>query len=77
MTDTQAQAVLNFRSMLESLDPEALTRQLRNQTLDQTVRDAIDSGQFMDSDTIDQMVSDYTENYLDYRAQYYRADGKR
>ena len=38
LTDTQAQAVMNFRSMLENLDPAALTRQLRNTTLDSVCR---------------------------------------
>lgn len=68
LTDTQAQAVLNYRGMLETLDSTALQRQLRNSTMDDLVRAAIDSGSFLEADVIDQMVSDYTENYLDYRA---------
>ena len=68
LTDTQAQAVMNYQAMLETLDPTALERQLRNTTMDQLVQDAIDAGDFLPSDTIDQMVQDYADNYLEYRA---------
>lgn len=68
LTDTQAQAVTNFRLMLEDLDPAALTRQLRNTTFDEAIQDAIDSGEFLSSSVIDEMVQDYADNYLDYRA---------
>lgn len=68
LTDTQAQAVANFRQDLEALDPAALDRALRNVEYDSAVQDAIDSGEFMSSDAIEAMVNDYYENYLDYRA---------
>jgi hypothetical protein len=68
LTDTQAQAVLNYRNMLENLDSGALQRQLRNDAMDQMVQDAIASGDQIAADQIDQMVQDYTDNYLDYRA---------
>jgi hypothetical protein len=68
LTDTQAQAVLNFRDMLENLDSGALTRQLRNTQFDAAVQDAIDNNTDLGTAAVDQMVSDYTENYLDYRA---------
>ena len=54
--------------MLETLDPTALQRQLRNTTMDTAVQDAIDSGQLLSGDVIDFMVADYNSNYLDYRA---------
>jgi hypothetical protein len=68
LTDTQAQAVLNFRNMLETLDRGALTRQLRNTALDRTVLNAIEAGESLAAVQIDRMVRDYTNNYLDYRA---------
>lgn len=68
LTDTQAQAVLNYRSMLEDLDSDALRRQLRNTDMDVTFQDAIDSGTDLPDDVIDEMTDDYRDNYLDYRA---------
>jgi hypothetical protein len=68
LTERQAAAVANFRQMLEDLDPNALSRQLRDPTYDSMVEDAIDSGEFMASDRIDEMVRAYYERYLDYRA---------
>jgi hypothetical protein len=68
LTDTQARAVLNYRAMLEGLDSTALQRQLRNSDWDALVGQAISSGEALAQDKIDQMVADYTENYLDYRA---------
>lgn len=68
LTRSQAQAVLNYRNDLEDLDPNALARALRNTTLDSEVEDAIFSGQFLDDAMIEQLVQDYADNYLDYRA---------
>ncbi len=68
LTDTQSAAVMNFRRMLENLDSGSLQRQLRNDTFDAEVRDAIESGEQLAQDRVDQMVNDYIENYLDYRA---------
>lgn len=68
LTNFQAQAVLNYRSMLESLDSDALQRQLRNFSMDEEVQAAIDNGEMLANDVVDQLVSDYTDNYLDYRA---------
>jgi hypothetical protein len=68
LTDTQAQAVLNYRSMLEELDPEALSRQLRNGDYDEALMDAIESGTPLDEAMIDEMTTEYADNYLDYRA---------
>ena len=68
LTDTQAQAVLNFRSMLESLDSGALTRQLRNTEYDETIRAAIAADEDLSATAIESMVQDYVDNYLDYRA---------
>lgn len=69
LTDSQAQAVLNYRNSLESLDGDALERQLRNFLEDDTVQEALDSGQSLDAAMVDKLVQDYTDNYLDYRAE--------
>lgn len=68
LTDTQAQAVLNYEQMLNDLDPQALARQLRNSEYDSVLQDAIDSGEDLSAAAIDRMVGDYVDNYLDYRA---------
>jgi hypothetical protein len=68
LTDTQSQAVLNYQRMLEDLDPGALQRQLRNDEYDAVLQDAIDSGTNLSAAAINNMVSDYIDNYLDYRA---------
>lgn len=68
LTDTQAQAVLNYRDMLENLDSDALERKLRNGAYDEILQGAIDAGDDLAETMVDQMVSDYTDNFLDYRA---------
>ncbi len=69
LTDTQAQAVMNYQRMLYDLDPTALQRQLRNTGYDAAVQDAIDSGVDLADAAVEQMVGDYISNYLDYRAE--------
>lgn len=69
LTQRQAQAVANYRALLENLDQGALERQLRNAEYDSAVQDAIDSGEFLSDGAIDRMVEEYADNYLDYRAQ--------
>jgi len=68
LTDTQAQAVLNYQRMLMELDPGALARQLRNTDYDAVLQDAIDNDTTLSDAAIQSMVDDYTDNYLDYRA---------
>lgn len=68
LTDTQAQAVLNYQRMLENLDSTALQRQLRNTDYDAQFLDAIDSGTDLADAVVASMVEDYIDNYLDYRA---------
>lgn len=67
LTDTQAQAVLNYRRMLEEGDLTALTRQLRDPSLDAALRQSIldvSNNQAL----VDRAVRAYEDNYLDYRA---------
>lgn len=68
LTETQAQAVLNYQNMLYNLDTGALDRQLRNTEYDAAVQDAIDAGEFLSEADVQSMVDDYISNYLDYRA---------
>lgn len=68
LTDQQAQAVANYRNMLEDLDPGALIRRLRNDDYDAALQDAIDSGMDLSDVAIERMTQDYADNYLDYRA---------
>lgn len=69
LTPRQAQAVMNYRDMLESLDSGALDRRLRNFLEDDSVQEAIASGEPLDQVMVDKLVDDYTDNYLDYRAE--------
>lgn len=68
LTDTQAKAALNYQRMLENLDPGALQRALRNTDFDAVLQHSIDAGADLSDDAIENMVSDYIDNYLDYRA---------
>lgn len=68
LTDRQAQAVLNYRSLLERGDMTALDRQLRDSVYDRTTERAFMNDQILDPDRIDTMVERYADNYLDYRA---------
>src|SRR6266852_346904 len=69
LTARQSQAAMNYRAMLESLDPGALQRQLRNFLEDDAVQAAIDSGRSLDGAMVDKLTNDYIDNYLDYRAE--------
>jgi hypothetical protein len=69
LTARQSQAAQNYRDMLESLDPGALQRQLRNFLEDDNVQAALDAGMPMDAAMVDKLTNDYIDNYLDYRAE--------
>lgn len=68
LTDNQAQAVLNYESMLRNLDSGVLTRTLRDEGYDTVVTTAIDSGISMSEEQISDMVDAYESNMYDYRA---------
>lgn len=68
LTERQALAVENYRGMLETLDPTALQRQLRETQFDAAVQRAIDEDIPLGDAAIDEMVGAYEDNYLDYRA---------
>lgn len=68
LTERQAQAVTNYRNLLEDLNRGALDRALRNTDYDAIVQTAINRGEFLTDAEIDRLVEDYADNYLDYRA---------
>jgi hypothetical protein len=69
LTDRQAQAVLNYESMLRDLDPDALVRRLRNGLYDDQLQEAIDNDDDLSEAAIVAMTGDYLDNFLDYRAE--------
>lgn len=69
LTDNQADAVDNFRGLLESNDPASLTRELRDKRYDPTIRSALSSDTPLESDVIDTMVGRYADLSLKHRAQ--------
>lgn len=69
LTATQAVAVMNYETMLRGLNPNALGRSLRDDAFDGTLRDAIAIGIAPQEATIQEMVSAYEANYLQYRAE--------
>lgn len=68
LTDPQAQAVINYRNMLEQGDDTALDRAWRDDTADDEISAAIEAGEDLDPDRIDELVDAYRDNALDYRA---------
>jgi len=69
LTRTQAQAVMNYRKLLEDLNADALTRQLRDRRFDRTVQRAISQGDPLLAEQIDRMVDRYAQRQLAFRAE--------
>lgn len=78
LTDHQAQAVLNFRRLLEQAgnneftagqQREALTRALRDGRFDRSVVAAVNNSRPLSQVQIDRMVTRYSERYVKYRAE--------
>jgi hypothetical protein len=69
LTRSQVQAVLNYRTLLEAGDSQALTRALRDRRFDRTVQGAIDGDRVLTPAQIDSMVERYQQRYLDYRSK--------
>lgn len=65
----QAQAVANFRRLLETGDPQALQRVLRDRRFDATVQSWIDVEAEPEREAIDRMVERYAERQLAFRAE--------
>lgn len=69
LTQRQVRAINNYRAALESNDPSALRRQLRDKRFDSSLRRALGSGEPLTRDRIDRMVSRYEERWLKFRSE--------
>ena len=69
LTRRQAQAVLNYRRLLEAGDAAALQRALRDRRFDPSVRAAVSGERPLTSDQVDRMVARYRERYIRYRSE--------
>lgn len=69
LTPRQAQAVANYRSLLENGDLSALDRKLRDARFDGTVRQAVENDVRLAQDKIDRMVERYAQRSLEFRAE--------
>lgn len=73
LTESQAMAVGNYRSMLENQGraplSESLQRELRDGRSDRSVQRAIDRSTPLPQAQIDSMVERYRDNYVAYRAE--------
>lgn len=69
LTRKQLEYVENYRRELESLDPRALARQLRDGRFDRTIRDAIARESPLPRQKIEQMVGRYRERWIKHRAE--------
>lgn len=68
LTGFQANAVANYRRLLQQGSAEALERALRDRRFDRTVRRAVRGDRPLDAEQIDRMVSRYHTRYVAYRA---------
>lgn len=69
LTQRQAQAVSNYRRLLQQGDSAALQRALRDRRFDASVGRAIDGTKPLTPDQVDRMVDRYRERYVAYRAE--------
>ncbi len=68
LTLRQHQAVVRFRSLLESGSREALTRALRDRRFDRTVARAARTGEPLTAAQVNRMVDRYRQRYVAFRA---------
>ncbi len=69
LTAYQTSVVAGYRAELETLDPAALERKLRDARYDRTIRKAIESGTPLKPEQIDTMVDAYHRRMLAKRAE--------
>lgn len=69
LTSKQQSYVDSYRTALENLDSNALTRALRNTQNDERVSEAIESGDPLDPEVIDRYVQRYAESWRNYRTE--------
>jgi hypothetical protein len=68
LTAWQAEQVQRYRRQLETLDPSALRRELRDRRFDRTFQAAIDRNQNLTPERVDRMVDGYYRRFLAFRA---------
>lgn len=69
LTRKQAGWVTNYRKLVTDLDPQALSRSLRNRRYDKMLKRAIADGKPLPADVIDRMVDGYASKALKYRSE--------
>lgn len=69
LTRSQEQAVQNYRTMLEELDPEALQRQLRDARSDRLIERAIEDNTPLPEEKVDSLVERYRQRAIKQRAE--------
>jgi hypothetical protein len=69
LTQRQVQAVNNYRTLLENLDRQALSRKLRDARFDGSVRNAIKQNRPLKPEQIDRMVGRYRARSLKNRSE--------
>lgn len=69
LTSRQQQAVVNYRSLLETNSSASLTRRLRDRRYDRSVMRAVETGKPLTPETIDRMVQRYNDRYIKYRSE--------
>lgn len=69
LTEKQADAVRNYRTLLETGDLTALNRALRDKRFDGTLRAAVRDGKGIPAGKINTMVDAYERKYIKYRAE--------
>ena len=69
LTQTQLEAVANYRRLLEENSAESLVRELRDARSDRSVERALRDGAPLPQRQIDAMVERYRQNYLRYRSE--------
>lgn len=68
LTASQAAAVQNYRALLETADPRALSYELRDKRFDASVEAAAAAKQPMDQEKIDKLVDIYQRRFIAHRA---------
>lgn len=69
LTAKQEQSVRNYKGFLETLDTQALQRQLRDKRFDPTIARAIKDEVQLSPEQIEKMTNRYRERYIKYRAE--------
>jgi len=69
LSTKQEQAVRTYRTALENLDKNALTRKLRDRRFDSTIERAIKNNTPLSQEQIDRYVNRYRERFIKYRSE--------